>query len=136
MLEDPCVSLIPDGPRNKHGEGRLGLAVWRAIVTSTCPPTLSRVEEGPTIGVKPVNVVFVNDQGPKPSCVAAFEEEMRPTFLHSLAKRAEITVGPPAFGQSIGGPNSVLQRQPSEELDFWGGPSLPNHFIQRCENHP
>ena len=118
MLEDPCVSLIPDGPRNKHGEGCLGLAVWRAIVASTCPPSLNRVEEGPTIGVKTVNVVFVNDQGPKPSCVAAFEEEMRPTFLHSLAKRAEITVGPPAFGQSIGGPNSILQRQPSEELDF------------------
>ena len=108
MLEDPCVSLIPDGPRNKHGEGRLGLAVWRVFVTGTCPPSLNRVEQGPTGGVKAENVVFVNDQRPKPSSVAAFEEEMRPTFLHSLTERPKTIVGPPTLRQSIGGPNSIL----------------------------
>ena len=94
------------------------MAVWRNIGAGACPPLVHRVEQVPSGSVKPVHEEFLNDQRQKTPGVAALVEEVRSAFLHPLAKRAKITIWPPTLCQPIGGPNSMLERQPSKEFDF------------------
>ena len=112
------------------------MAVRRTIGAGACPPLVHRVEQGPSGSVKPVHEEFLNDQRPKTPGVAALVEEVRFSFLHRPAKRAEIAIWPPTLCQSIRRPNSVLKGQPSKKFDFGGCPNLPNHFVQRREDRP
>ncbi|VAI90457.1 unnamed protein product [Triticum turgidum subsp. durum] len=63
---DTCISVIPNCPPHKHGEGGFGLSVWRAGVTSACPPSVDGVHQVPRRGVQLEDVKFFNDQGPQP----------------------------------------------------------------------
>lgn len=118
MTEQPGVPLIPNGPRHKHGERSHVFSIGGADAGSICPPILNRTLHMPSGSVHILKIVFLNDQVPNPKGVSAFEEEVCPTFLHSLAEGAKIIVWPSPLGQPINGPNSILKIQPSKELNF------------------
>ena len=136
MLKNPCIPLVPDRPRDNHGDGGLGLTIWHSFDASACPPVFNRFKQRPRGSVEPEHGEFFNDQRPKAPGVAALVEEVRSAFLHRPAKRAEIAIWPPTLCQSIRRPNSVLKGQPSKKIDFGGCPNLPNHFVQGRKDHP
>lgn len=70
-------------------------------------------------------------QVPKAEGKVALEEEMHPEFLYSFAKAAKTTIWPTSLGQPIGGPNPILDSQPSKKLDLGRGTSLPNRLLYR-----
>jgi hypothetical protein len=46
-----------------------------------------------------------------------------------LAQRAKTTIRPPSLSQTVGDPNSILIDKPSEQLNLWRRPRLPNRLV-------
>ena len=94
MAENVGVSLVPNYPRNEHGEGGHCVSVRNIIVGSFLPPRVDGFIQVPLGGVHVCKSKLLYDQSPKPKRVATLEEEMCPRFLFPLAKRAKATVLP------------------------------------------
>jgi len=66
------------------------------------------------------------DLRPHSHCDPTLEEEVSRGLLTLLAKRAKVAIRPSPTLQSIGGPHSIMNNQPSEKFALCGGPSFPN----------
>ena len=51
MAEHPCISFIPNGPRDEHGEGGHSLPVRVAVVGSLVPPLVDGVVHEPIVSI-------------------------------------------------------------------------------------
>lgn len=99
MAEDPSGTLIPNGPRHKHGKRSHGFSMRCARARSTFPPILHGILGMPCRCVDVFKVGLLDDQVPKPNEVKTLEEEMCPAFGFPLAKGVKTSICPSPLGQ-------------------------------------
>ena len=94
MTKHPCISFIPNGPGDKHGERGRSLLVGIAIVGSLIPPFVDGFIRVPLGCIYVRETKPLNERLPYPNCKAALEENVGTRFLLPIAKFAEATIWP------------------------------------------
>jgi hypothetical protein len=115
VLKHPHISLTPNCPTSKHGEGHHRLPVCRILLGHIDPPILDEMLHGPTRSVKAVEVEPSLDHTPKPPSEPTLEKEVVHRFLGLFTKRTYHTIWPSASLKPIHRPNSVLNCKPSKK---------------------
>ena len=124
VAKHPRVSLVPNSPRDEHGEGGHRSSIGVSHVGPSIPPLHEGILKVPIGGVHVHKTKLVDDRSPEPNGEAALDQEVDARFLLTFVKRAKPTIIPTTPLQPVGGPVPVLQGQPCEEFNLRGGQAL------------
>lgn len=130
-MEDPIITLIPNFPCDKEGDGGHGLAVSCMLSRHKLPPFRDGEVGSMLMLMSHIDCQPLYDRVPKAGCVATIDEEVVNGLRTLLAKWAKTAIWPTALRQAVGHPNPILIHKPCKEFGLRRRPSFPNHLVQR-----